>query len=72
MNNMSFFAPMIGHISFGVFYYANPQCGVLERLPPGCSGFSGVFGFWYGCPVNGLKWYLAHSVEMCANVKTVA
>lgn len=72
MNYMSFFAPMIGYISFGVFYYTNPKAGVLKRLPPGCSAFTGVFGFGYGCPVNGLKWYLAHIVDMCTNVKTVS
>lgn len=52
---MALFAPMICFVICRIFHEANPKSAKLQRLPPGSSGFSLVFGFFDGGPVDALE-----------------
>src|SRR5215213_3925747 len=60
MNDMPFFAPMVSHVSFGVFDQTDAKSIELNGLPHGRPCFSRMFRFFNKAPVYCLKRYVGH------------
>jgi len=60
MHNVSFLAPVVGHIPGGVFHQAYSKPAVMHTLPIGGAGVARVCCFFNSCPVDGLKGNVAH------------
>jgi len=67
MDNMALFAPMVRFVICRIFHEANPKSAKLQRLPPGSSGFSLVFGFFDGGPVDALEGDFHRNLEKLLN-----
>src|SRR6266404_7699135 len=55
---------MVCKISFCIFYYSDSQPGKLNCLPVCNSGFTFMFDFFNISPVDGLKWNIAHNIDL--------
>jgi hypothetical protein len=56
VDDVTFLAPVIGEVVFGVFDQADAETGILEGFPEGNSCIAFVFNRREGGPVGSLKW----------------
>src|SRR5258708_7578389 len=66
---MSFFTPMVGQVTFTIFYHSDPQALKLNGLPIGNSGLTLVLRPGNSFPINYLKGYVLKIHAICFFLK---